>query len=246
MTFKSIGRNVLIAATVTGALLFATVEASLAATLRQLINTNGTLQVGELLFSNFSANLTNVGDNATPDRLRDVNVDTLNQPGFLPGLRIQGGLFAGNNSSLDLTVSFIVRSLNLSAPIDSVRLSFNGVATDERTGQQTRDGDVAFAKVTETIERLSNSQTIGNLSVTTLDPVDSLSDVVRFRRNPAEALFITKNIFLRGGEDGIATISIVDQRYSQIPTPMLLPGMIGFGLAALRKRKAEAADDSEA
>jgi hypothetical protein len=181
------------------------------------------LEVGDKEFYDFRAGLTQDGD-ADPNQLNDILISAVE--GASPGFDILSGFFAGPNSNVDLDLTYRVRVLDPTQWLSGVTLAFNGFAVG--TG---------LAQITETVFD-QNLNAIGQAFVDTANPLGSLSDRASF--DPIRQVLINKDIKVRGGTDGSASISFIRNQHDQIPTPALLPGLVGLGVTAWRKRRQEA------
>ena len=199
-------------------------------TLAELIATNGTITQGDKFFSEFSLTMTAQGPNTAPADASGIKVKGITSGG-LNGLEFSGGMFAGVDSSLDLILSYKVTVLDPNLALSDIHLLFNGSTTG--TG---------FTNITETVIAPDGFTVIGQATVT--NPPKNLDETINLDQLVVSA-FIKKDIFLFGGDDGTATITFVDQLFSQdqrppqnIPEPasILLLGS-GFGAIWARVRR---------
>jgi hypothetical protein len=198
-----------------------------------ILDSKCSLDVGDKRFSNFTASLTQNGD-ADPDAYNQISLTAVD--GVSPGFDISSGFFAGLNSFVDLDLRYNVLVTDAAQWLSGVTLAFNGKA--QGTGR---------AQITETVFDITGTTQLGPRSAF-VDKL-KLTDSISF--DPVKQAFISKNILLRGGTgelsdedfDGqsFASVSFVRNQHNQVPTPALLPGLIGLGVTAWRKRRQAAA-----
>lgn len=196
-----------------------------ATNLATLISTGGTCTEGDKIFSNFSAVINAEGTNYSPTSASGISVTSFTTNEFEHGLTFSGGFYAGVNSVVDVLIGYTVTStLHL---INDIHLTFNGIA--QGTG---------FTSVTETVRDPNNgNQIIGQIFVNTPSALSVSADLL-YTVTTANVL---KDIFLRGGSDGFANISFIDQVVTQVPIPepasLLLFGTGLAGIARVARRR---------
>jgi hypothetical protein len=170
----------------------------------------------------------------------DINVIPITDIDGNYGFRLQSGFFAGANQFADYLITYRVTVTDPTKQIIDLHLLFNGSAS----------GPGANTNVVETAQGTGGF--IKQLIVyhnggTNFD----LSDVAEFPDSPRSFLDVSKDIFLTGGSQGFAVISLIDQTFSQtgrrdgVPEPSTLAlfgvgaGTLGF-LAWRRKSRATA------
>jgi hypothetical protein len=189
---------------------------------------NGTITAGDKRFSNFTCVRT--GISGTPPNCDIIDVTPLLVPGDF-GLEFSAGFLHSGPNSLDFLIGYDVEATDPNKWISDIQLSFNGAVT----------GD-GFTNVVETITNLDPTCP-QNTQIQVTNPPESLT-ARKDLACKAKKVHVTKDILLRGGTTGIATISFIDQRFSQVtertPEPSSVLGLLAFGglgLGMLRKKQ---------
>ncbi len=204
-------------------LAFLVTTSAQAALLSDLISGNGSITNGDKVFSNFGYIAT--GENPTADR---VNVNPTTDGSGNLGIRFSGGFVdLDNNGASDALISFKVTVTDPSRKINDVHLAFNGDVVGA-------PGTTGFVGITETF--LPTDPNV-QLSVFEIQPAGTtkLTDWANLT-TPVSELFVQKNIILLSGPGAVATISFIDQTFSQVPEPTAL-GLIVSGIAILVFRR---------
>lgn len=191
--------------------------------LGDLIDNGGEVVVGDKIFDEF-------GYTATGDMpvAAEINVtDHVDLEGNY-GLRFQGGftdLFGGGAS--DALITFRVRVA------DGSLLEITDAHLQGNPDVIGHNGEQGFISVTETFSEASNTMSIYDI----IPGNSKLVDWTYFDQTFTE-LHVQKNILAYAGSDGVvATLSFVDQTFSQVPEPGALVLLGIFGLAAVAMRR---------
>lgn len=206
--------------------------------LSDLITNNNRVQIKDKVFSNFSFSTASQGF-VTPGSSNEITVLGSGQKDY--DIRFQSFFSAFGSATNDVLLGFDVETMpGSNSLIRSVALDFNGNAAGTAVSEviETID-DSSGRRLGTTVVRAAklNGQSNG-LDVPASEVI--LSQAV-------QKVNITKDIGLAGFNDqSIASASFIDQKFGttmapgaarQVPTPALLPGLVGMGAAALRKRK---------
>jgi hypothetical protein len=185
------------------------------------LNFNGsgtTCHIGNLDFSGFSYSTAGTNQKAAST----ITVDTLTTPGnegfdFNPAINL-----AGMNLNTDVRFDFDVKTLNGLPLINDLDIFFNGAfaLTGSTSFSETQTGGVC---------------TPSCASIQVTNPPPNLSKHVVFD-TPVSSLHIIKDVIADTGSNGQASISDVQNRFSQVPEPRLISilmiGLLaGFGLS---------------
>lgn len=196
-----------------------------------LESTGRSVQIGDKLFDDFFFSYVDTDGNAVNDLIASNVVLTAlsNDIGF--GLSFQTPLVAVGDVFKDIVLKYSVEVLDPNKLISDAHLAFTATAL----GLGTADiGEDIFTGGFGAIN-------IGHMEVH-LPPI-GLSSTGTVFAVPQIKIFVQKDIVAAGNAPGTgnrATITIIDQTFSQIPEPttLVLVGMGLFGLLALRRRSA--------
>lgn len=211
--------------------------------LSDLIASGGTIQVGDKLFSDFGY------ASASPDAPGADGIDVIAIPpgGTDPfgnfGIRFNlAGFDTPGGGSTIFVITFSVEATNPQSLITDAVLSSNLAIAGTPGDDEDPSGDI---RETISAEGVGIVGVLDNFVRKT--PPPDLEDVTTFAPPGAfQKLFIEKVVQLESTEDGIATVSVIDQSFSQtvIPEPssIIMGGMgVLFGIGcAWRRRKATA------
>jgi len=212
-----------LAATIGCALFAANGASAQVFNLADLIANNGTITNGDKVFSNFAYLAT--GDMPLA---AGVNVVPITVAGNL-GIQFQGGFtdLPGGGSS-DALITYVVTSLQ-GATITDAHIDGNPDVV----------GGTGALSITESF----TPDAPNTMSIFDIEPgATQVSDSTIFA-TPHSSLHVQKDILGVAG-DGIATLSFVNQTYSQVPEPGSMALLMGLGVtgttfayARLRRRK---------
>lgn len=210
--------------------------------LSDLIASGGTIQVGDKLFSDFGY------ASASPDAPGADGIDVIPIPpgGTDPfgnfGIRFNlAGFDTPGGGPTDFVITFSVEATSPRFLITDAVLSSNLAIA----GTPPAD-EFPFGQIVETISA-EDVGIVGVLDnfVTKTSSTPGLQDITTFDPPGAfQKLFVTKDVLLNSTDDGIVTLSVIDQSFSQtvIPEPssIIMGGMgVLFGIGcAWRRRKA--------
>jgi hypothetical protein len=183
------------------------------------------LTAGGLTFSDFNITVTGSLD----PNLADYKVLNLSD-----GFRIAGGFAAFDAEQGDMLLTYNVSTgcsgpacTGVTSPVNDIRVVFNGVAVGSHSG----------ANAVESVS--SNGTPIASADVFNIAGGSTqLIDAATFV--PRTNFTVDKDILVKAGAGGMATISFVNQEFSVVPEPgslVLIAGGLASLLALCRKRK---------
>jgi len=216
------------------------------ATLSTLIGLNATggVQIGNFVFSDFSfAPSSGNAGNPAPTA-GQVTVSAA--PGPNVGLTFNSFWQSSPGASQDGVIRYAVQ-VTVGNVIDQVNLAFNGAAPLPSAGTQASVTESVSTLITgaggvavgpgNIIGQLTTTNSIATGNTTTNNATLTLS-------SPQQGIFVSKDVQVVSGPNGIATISFVDNTYHStqggpiIPEPASIGmlGAMGVGLLARRRR----------
>ncbi|HXI83109.1 MAG TPA: PEP-CTERM sorting domain-containing protein [Verrucomicrobiae bacterium] len=184
--------------------------------LASLTNDGGDVLVGDKDFSNFSIS----GDFSASQ----INVTSITINGDF-GIRFSGAIVSGSNP-MDMILGYKVAVTNSPNLISKANLLFNGTVTG--TG---------LAEVVEQVFT-NNNQLAGQMFVFASTTTNKLSDSLAIQP-PQPFLTLSKDVIVTASLPAFASISTIDQTFTQVPEPSALALVAaGFtGMALLRRRR---------
>lgn len=200
--------------------------------LQTLIDSNGSITVGDKRFSGFVCSITSHTGFAAPNACKQINVIAIDNDPL--GLSFHSSFVTVGAVFKDVLLGYTVDVFDSSQQIHGIDLAFNG----EIFGQ-------AVTQVTETAFAADNSpagqtQVINTQSGSILRNSFALNDGY-------SSLTVRKDVLLGGYVNtATATISFIDQRFEQnglrpVPEPGALAtvgaGLLGFGLLRWQRRR---------
>lgn len=209
------------------------------------LNSTGGVQIGNLVFSDFSYSSTSFSPSNPAPTASQITVTAASGPGT--GLSFNSYWDSAAGMNQDSIIRYAVQAVS-GGTISTVGLDFNGIAPLP-TGANT------FASVTETVSSLlidpngnptgQGSTQYGDLSVyndTSGGPSPDNTDYLTLPSN-VNGVYVAKDIAVNSGPGGVSTISFVDNTYqgtSGGPTPepasIGLLSVMGVSLLARRRR----------
>jgi hypothetical protein len=185
--------------------------------LASLTNVGGDVLVGDKDFSDFSIS----GDY----QANQINVTAITINGDF-GIRFSGAIVSGANP-MDLILGYKVAVTNSPNLISRANLAFNGQVTF----------GTGLAEVVEQVFTNNNSLA-GQMFVFASTTTNKLTDSLAIQP-PQPFLTLSKDVIVVATLPAFATISTIDQTFTQVPEPSALVLVAaGFtGLALLRRRR---------
>jgi hypothetical protein len=184
--------------------------------LASLTNVGGDVLVGDKDFQDFSIS----GDFSASQ----INVTSITINGNF-GIRFSGAIVSGANP-MDMILGYKVAVTNSPNLISQANLLFNGTVTG--TG---------LAEVVEQVFT-NNNELAGQMFVFASATTNKLSDSLAIQP-PQSFLTLSKDVLLVASLPAFASISTIDQTFTQVPEPSALALVAaGFtGLVLLRRRR---------
>jgi hypothetical protein len=201
----------------------------------QFTSTNGSsVLVGDKLFGNFSFQYGDTDTNLSNDLLPTAFTLTAlsNNVGF--GISFSGPMSVTGNVTDDVVFRFSITVTNSSQLISDVHLDYNGTVLGS-----------GFSSVTESVFTGGfGGNLIDQIDVFNVGGSNQLSAAANLP-TPEQTVYVEKDVIFGGGAAGslnAASISIIDQTFSQIPEPTtILLSVAGLATLFFVKRRKRAA-----
>lgn len=213
-------------------------------TLKDLATQDGSIKVGDKLFTNFEVTTSGEGNFISDPAL--IHVEAAPAPGDF-GIQFLGPIVAFADGSVrssiaHMHIAFDVTVVDQPLLIKDIGLSFNGIGVANHGS--------SLASVTETA--FAGQALVGQAEVNSLNPPFSLSKKIDLA-GAYHKIRVEKDIIvyanvntpppqallpLPGGAYAFSKISLIEQRFSQVPEPATL-ALLGLGAVVLfRGRRA--------
>jgi hypothetical protein len=203
--------------------------------LQSLIDSHGTITLGNLTFGNFGYTA-NTGDAPSATNI-SVNQIPPNGTDVFGNFGLRFGLGGFNNPAGAPTDFLITYSVTApSASLTDIHLASNLALTGAPA-----PGDHPLGQITETV-MAPQIGTVGQINNHVDAAGSTLNDQTTFNpAGPYTTLFVTKDVFLRSTPGSLVTVSFIDQSFS-VPEPGSF-ALLGMGCAGLlgiawRRRRA--------
>jgi len=203
--------------------------------LSDLIASGGSITVGDKVFSDFgytpNSGQAPLASAISVNPIPPAGTDAFGNFGIRFGL---AGFDTPDNVATDFLLTYTVSTLSGAPLITDVHLASNlAIAGTPATG------DNPFGNIVETISAPGIGQ-IAQISNAATTTSSSLSAVAGFiPPGPYTSLRVTKDVQLFSTPGAIATVSFIDQAFSQVPEPgsLMLLGLGGLGLVGFAWRR---------
>jgi hypothetical protein len=196
--------------------------------LATVIDNGLSVEVADKIFGDFSFAYLELGAPDVALAASNVNVRALSN-GFGFGLEFQQPLIAVNDKAKEITFQY-------TAMVDP---NYNNLISDIHLSITGSKGGAGTGSVGEDVFNDSFGGTlVGHLTNNLGGVISSSTNIVP----PVTKLWISKDVMVsgnNGGPSSFATISVIDQTFSQVPEPstVLLVGLGLLGVVAVNRRR---------